>query len=76
MLSSDLQAFHGESIELPRRRVQHPDPDRLELRTSSSRPPARPRASPLDRHVGLLVVPIWFRFERIRSSATTEICRK
>jgi hypothetical protein len=32
MLSSGLQAFHGEAIELPRRRVQHPDPDRLELR--------------------------------------------
>lgn len=32
MLSSGLQAFHGERIDLPRRHVQHPDPGRLEVR--------------------------------------------
>jgi putative restriction endonuclease len=32
MLSAGLQAFHGESIEVPRQRVQRPDPERLEVR--------------------------------------------
>jgi len=32
MLSSGLQAFHGEHIELPRHAVQRPDPHRLEIR--------------------------------------------
>ena len=32
MLREGLQGFHGRSIELPRRRDEHPDPERLAVR--------------------------------------------